>query len=66
LALELATQFAKRWPSVLDNLSGSARRIFTLEEMQALYESGLDLWKDEEEVSLPKEWYATDEEYFVP
>ena len=66
LALKLAIEFAKRWPSVLDNLSGLARRIFALEEMQALYESGLGLWDDEKEVSLPKEWYAIDEEYLAP
>jgi DNA-directed RNA polymerase specialized sigma24 family protein len=65
LALELAIEFAKRWPSVLDNLSGLARRIFTVEEMQALYESGLGVWEDENKVPLPKEWYATDEEYLA-
>jgi hypothetical protein len=45
LALELAIKFAKHWPCVLDNLSGLARRIFTLEELQALCDSGLGLWE---------------------
>ena len=66
LAMELAIQFAKRWPCVLDNLSGLARRIFTLEELQALYESGLGLWEDEKGVPLPEEWYTADEEYLAP
>ena len=65
LAIELAIQFAKRWPCVLDNLSGLARRIFTLEELQALYESGLGLREDEKDVPLPKEW-CTDEVYIAP
>lgn len=66
LAMELAIRFAKRWPSVLDNLSGIARRIFTLEELQALYESGLGLHEDAKAVGLPKEWYTTDEGYIAP
>jgi hypothetical protein len=66
LALELTIQFAKRWPCVLDNLSGLARRIFALGELQALYESGLGLREDAKAVSLPKEWYAADEEYLAP
>ncbi len=66
LALELAIQFAKRWPCVLDNLSSLARRIFTLEELQALYDSGQGLRDDEKEVSLPQEWYTADEEYLAP
>lgn len=66
LAMELAMQFAKRWPSVLDNLSGLARRVFTLEELQALYESGLGLREDEKDVPLPKEWDETDEVYIAP
>jgi hypothetical protein len=65
LALELAIQFAKRWPCVLDNLSGLARRIFTLEELQALHESGLGLREDAKAGGIPKEWYTTDEEYLV-
>jgi len=66
LAMELAIQFAKRWPCVLDNLSGLARRIFALEDLQALYESGLGLREDEKDVPLPKEWYETDEVYIAP
>src|SRR5262249_32300065 len=65
LAIELAIQFAKRWPCVLDNLSGLARRVFTLEELQALYESGQGLHEDEKDVPLPKEW-CTDEVYIAP
>jgi hypothetical protein len=63
LALELAIQFAKRWPSVVDNLSGLTRRIFVLEELQALHESGLGFSEDEKGIPLPKEWYTLDEEY---
>src|SRR5262249_36821826 len=66
LALKLAIQFARRWPCVLDNLSGLARRIFALDELQALSESGKGLRDDDKGVSLPKEWYATDEEYLAP
>ena len=66
LALELAIRFAKHWPCVLDNLRGRARSILTLEEMQAWYESGRGLWDIPEGIALPKEWYATDEEYITP
>src|SRR5579859_46233 len=66
LAIELAIQFAKRWPCVIDNLSGLAHRVFALEELQALYDRGLGLWEDEKGVPLPKEWYETDEEYIAP
>lgn len=66
LALELAIQFARHWPSVLDNLSGLARRIFMLEELQSLYNNGQGLRDDEKDVSLPNEWYAVDEEYLAP
>ena len=44
----------------------SASYNFTLEEIQALYENGLGVWEYENAVPLPKEWYATDEEYLAP
>jgi len=63
LAMELAIQFAERWPCVLDNLSGLARRIFALGEMQAWCESDQGLLDLPEGVSIPKEWYETDKVY---
>src|SRR5579859_6634170 len=66
LAMELAIQFAERWPCVLDNLSGLAHRIFVLADLQALYKNGLGLREDEKGVSIPKEWYETDEMYIAP
>jgi hypothetical protein len=63
LAMELAMRFASRWPCVLDNLSGRAHRVFTLEELQVLYQNGLGLYEDEKGLPRRKGIDYTDEEY---
>jgi len=65
-ALGLALQVAEHWPCVLDNLSGLARRIFTLEDLRRLQDEGHGFWEDEKGMPLPEEWYAADEEYIAP
>jgi len=54
LALDFACKLAQRWPFVLDNLSGSARRIYSLEELQALQRKGHGFWEDEKRTPRPK------------
>lgn len=64
LALGFAIQFAERWPCVLDNLSGLARHIYSLEELRKLQEEGRGFWDDEQLVPLPKDEYEG--EAFIP
>ncbi len=66
LALGLAIQLAERWPCVLDNLSGLARCIFTLEDLRTLQSEKRGLWEDEKDIPLPEEWVTADEEYIAP
>lgn len=64
LALDFACLLAERWPFVLDNLSGLARRIYGLADLQSLRQEKRGLWDEEKQASLPKDELA--DATFVP
>jgi hypothetical protein len=54
LAIEFALQFARHWPCIIDNLSGFARHIYSVQELAELQRQGRGVW-DEDRTAHPPE-----------
>jgi hypothetical protein len=64
LAMEFAIAFAKQWPSVIDNLSGYAWRVYSAQEVEALLRQGKGLYEDEQ--AMPRQKDPNEDQVFIP
>ncbi len=64
LAMEFVSAFARRWPGVVDNLSGFVRLVYSAQEVDELLRQGRGL-RDEDR-TVPRQKDPDEDQAFIP